>query len=129
MTENTPTTDAQTAQTDERGLDVDHRSDAGRDACKYPDYRCHEDYRMPRWATCHIDDVDNLFVAGPLDEDDDKVRIDLDGLGDGRASLHDTDINLNLSVWLTLEQVDELVKQLVTERPLRDDADDERGDA
>ena len=101
------------------GLDTDHAADAGREACKPPAHRSHGDYERPRWATCHINDVDNLFVAEGTDNAP-KARIDLDGVGAGMASLHDRGENVNLSVWLTDEQLDELIGRL-------EDARNERG--
>lgn len=97
------------------GLDTDYSADAGREACKPPRRRKHRDYQRPRWATCHMDDVDKLFVAPGIDGAP-KTRIDLDGVGAGMASLHDRDVNVNLSVWLDTEQVDELIQMLLEAR-------------
>lgn len=102
--------------TDSRGLDVDHRADAGREACEPPGLRRHDDYRAPRWATAHVDGVDKLFAAasdtGTLSRGDPRVRIDVDGVGSESASLHDTGENVNLSVWITPEQAHELIELL-----------------
>lgn len=97
----------------EEGLDVDHLSSQGRDVCRPPKRRRHRHYEQPRWATCHVEDVDRMYVAEPFDEDDDEVRVDLDGVGSGGASTHDTGVNLNLSVWFTREQAKRLGEQLV----------------
>jgi len=93
-------------------LEIDYESDAGRGACKDPSLRRHEDYQQPRWATCHIRGVDNLFAAAATDDETPQVRIDIDGVGAGMASLHDRDENINLSVWISRDQVDELIDAL-----------------
>jgi hypothetical protein len=98
---------------DPEGLDIDHRADEGREACLVPHRRRHRHYQQPRWATAHIEDIDRMYVAEPYDVDDDEVRIDLDGVGSGGASLHDTDENVNISVWFTREQARELGEDLV----------------
>jgi hypothetical protein len=45
-----------------------------------------------------------------------KVRLDLDGLGEGSGSLTDRNENVNLSVWFTPEMLDEVIQQLVQAR-------------
>lgn len=98
----------------ERGLDVDHRADRGRDVCDPPAAREHDSYRAPRWATAHVEEIDRLFACG-LDGGC-EVRIDLDGVGSGGASLHDYGENVNLSVWLDAEAVDRLIRELAEAR-------------
>lgn len=94
---------------DTKGLDVDRDADKGREVCKPPEARRHGDYQQPHWATAHIDDVDRFGAVG-LDDSD--VRIDLDGVGSGMASTHDRGENLNLSIWITPNQADELIDEL-----------------
>jgi hypothetical protein len=101
------------ADPEKEGLDVDFLSGRGREACRRPNSRRHSDYEQPHWATCHVKKVDKTHVAEPVDEDDNEVRVDLDGLGSGGASTHDDGENLNLSVWLTREQARELGEDLV----------------
>lgn len=98
---------------DPDGLDVDHRAGLGREVCREPSRRRHKHYQRPRWATCHAENVDHMFVCPPCDGDDDEVRIDLDAVGGGMASTHDRGENLNLAVWLTREQARELGEDLV----------------
>lgn len=111
--------DAATTYVDDRvrdeptGLDVDYRASRGREACRDPSRRRHKHYQQPRWATCHAENVDKMFVCPPYDADDDEVRIDLDAVGGGMASTHDRDDNLNLSVWFTRDQARELGEQLI----------------
>jgi hypothetical protein len=95
-----------------RGLEVDHSAGDGREACKPPSRRRHEDYRDPRWATCHVDGVDHVFATAVGHDGTPHVRVDLDGVGDHGASLHDAGENINLSIYLTPEQIGELVGAL-----------------
>jgi len=103
------------------GLEIDTRSTVGRSGCRHPDARRHSDYEKPRWATCHIECVDKVF-ATPTGTHTDasrnppKVRLDLDGLGEGSGSLTDRNENVNLSVWFTPEMLDDLIQQLVQAR-------------
>jgi len=105
--------------TDQRrtGLKIDSRSDVGRAECRPPALRTHRDYKQPRWATAHIENIDNVF-ATPTGAHTDasrnppKVRIDLDGLGDGSGSLTDHNENVNASIWLTPAKATELIEQL-----------------
>jgi hypothetical protein len=97
-------------RTDTKGLDVDHDADKGREVCKPPEVRRHGDYQQPHWATAHIDDVDRLGAIA--DDIDGGIRIDLDGVGSGGASTHDTGENLNLSIWITLNQAEDLIDEL-----------------
>jgi len=103
------------------GLDVDDRAGEGRDVCKPPSRRSHDDYRHPRWATAHIEGVDNLYAAasdtgGPCERGAPRVRIDFDGVGGPTASLHAAGANVNLSVWIAPEQIDELIAALEAAR-------------
>jgi len=103
------------------GLDVDHRAGEGRAACKPPYRRSHDDYRHPRWATAHIERVDKLYAAASdtgdaCERGDPRVRIDFDGVGGPKASLHDAAANVNLSVWISPEQIDELIDALESAR-------------
>jgi hypothetical protein len=93
---------------DPEGLDVDHRADEGREVCLEPHRRRHRHYQQPRWSTAHVRGVDNVFATGDKEE----IRIDLDGVGSGGASLHDTDENVNLSVWFDHSHASELLEQL-----------------
>jgi hypothetical protein len=97
-------------RTDTKGLDVDRDADKGRDVCKPPEARRHGDYQKPHWATAHIEDVDRFGAIA--DDIDDRVRIDLDGVGSGGASTHDTGENLNLSIWITPNQAEDLIGDL-----------------
>lgn len=101
----------------DRALDIDYRSDVGRGPCRKPSRRRHEDYKQPRWATCHVESVDNLFAAAttggsPMEHGAPQVRIDLDGVGDAGASLNEIGENINLSITIDDEQIDELIDQL-----------------
>jgi len=99
------------------GMKIDARSDVGRAECRPPALRTHRDYKQPRWATAHIESIDNVFATvSPGDvlggDGSPKVRIDLDGLGEGGASLTDHNENVNASLWLTPEKATELIEQL-----------------
>jgi len=98
---------------DPTGLDIDYRAGEGREVCLAPHRRRHRHYQQPRWATTHVEDIDRMYVSEPYDADDDEVRIDLDGVGDGMASTHDRDVNLNISVGLNREQARELGADLI----------------
>lgn len=108
------------ADRDRIGLDVDHRAGEGRSVCRPPQLRQHEDYEQPHWATAHLEDVDNVFATGDREE----VRIDLDGVGSGGASLHDIDDNVNLSVWFDHDRARELIDAL---QAAVQDTDEENG--
>jgi hypothetical protein len=99
------------------GLKIDTRSDVGRSERRPPALRTHRDYTQPRWATAHIENIDNVFATvSPGDvlggDGSPKVRVDLDGLGEGGASLTDHNENVNASLWLTPEKATELIEQL-----------------
>ncbi len=97
-------------------MEIDSRSDVGRAECRPPAFRTHRDYKQPRWATAHIEYIDNVFAtASPgdvLGGDSPKVRVDLDGVGEGGASLTDHDENVNASLWLSPEKATELIEEL-----------------
>jgi hypothetical protein len=99
------------------GMKIDSRSGVGRSECRPPAFRTHRDYKQPRWATAHIEYIDNVFAtASPGDvlggDGSPKVRVDLDGVGDGGASLTDNDENVSASLWLSPEKATELIEQL-----------------
>jgi hypothetical protein len=105
--------------TDQRrtGMKIDSRSDVGRAECRPPALRTHRDYKQPRWATAHIECVDNVYATvSPGDvlggDGSPKVRVDLDGLGEGGASLTEANENVNASLWLTPAKATELIEQL-----------------
>lgn len=99
------------------GLKIDTRSDVGRAECRPPAFRTHRDYKQPRWATAHIESIDNVFAtASPGDvlggDGTPKVRVDLDGVGEGGASLTEGGANVNASLWLSPEKATELIEEL-----------------
>jgi hypothetical protein len=99
------------------GMKIDSRSDVARAECRPPAFRTHRDYKQPRWATAHIESIDNVFATvSPGDvlggDGSPKVRVDLDGLGEGGASLTEGDENVNASIWLTPAKASELIEQL-----------------
>jgi len=99
------------------GMKIDSRSGVGRSECRPPAFRTHRDYQQPRWATAHIECVDNVFATvSPGDvlggDGSPKVRVDLDGLGEGGASLTEQNENVNASIWLTPAKATELIEQL-----------------
>ena len=74
-----------------------------------PNNRQHETYEQKNWETAHIERVDKVFATGsPSDNDDFRVRIDLDGYGHGGASLHDLGVNIQTSHWLSVDKAQEL---------------------
>jgi hypothetical protein len=120
------------------GLDVDHRADEGRDVCLPPERREHTDYEQPRWASAHLADVDRVFATASrsgsnaiTDGDDPQIRIDLDAVGSGGASLHENGENVTVSVWLSPTRIEDLLTQIRRAKELgrnevwRDDWGDE----
>lgn len=75
--------------------------------------RRHETYEQDNWETAHVDRIDYIgaFEAPPREENE-PVRVDLDGHGHGGASLHEVDENIQVSFWLTEERTVELYEQL-----------------
>jgi len=95
------------------GLKIDTSSDVGRDECRSPANRIHRDYKQPRWATVHIQNIDKVFATAVPDDGSPKIRVDCDGVGEGGASLTDQGENVNASLWLSLEKITELHRQLI----------------
>jgi hypothetical protein len=110
---------SRTADHEPTGLDVDHRADEGREVCLRPERRKHDDYEQPRWASANVEDVDRVFAtatrsgsAVDTEADDPQIRIDLDAVGSGGASLHDEGANVTVSVWLSPTRIEELLTQI-----------------
>lgn len=84
-----------------------------------PLLRDHSTYEQDTWETAHIERIDRVgaFESFPVgDRDDETIRVDLDGFGHSGASMHDRDVNVQVSFWLTpiaaAMLVDDLEEQL-----------------
>lgn len=80
--------------------------------------RGHNTYKEENWTVVDVDRVDKVFATSPVDsplnENDDGVRIDLDGKF-ARSVMRDVGKagdNANLSIWLTPERARKLMGQL-----------------
>jgi hypothetical protein len=79
-------------------------TNAGREPA---DRRRHKTYDRDHWETAHVRRVDKVGAYenvpcgdGPI-RSRERIRVDLDGFGHGRASMHAPGENLQVSFWLT----------------------------
>ena len=74
-----------------------------------PEHRHHDLYfEDDEWTVCDVDDVDKVF-ATRTGEDGGVIRIDLDGRAAASNEVVEKDEPVNMSVWLSPEQLAEIV--------------------
>jgi len=84
-----------------------------RRAREKPRFRKHETYEQDHWTVVDIAGVDKVFATPALDDADETVRVDLDGIG-AESTFNDELVgeNINTSIWMKGKHATELVRQI-----------------
>jgi|APHM01.1.fsa_nt_gi hypothetical protein len=72
-----------------------------------------DEYFGGNWVLTHIKGVDNFFAAAthsPRPEQAKKIRLDFDGFGATAATAHDEGENVNASIWIDVEDAEQLTE-------------------